>query len=119
MAARGNSPNQDLSSAVPLSEGGFPDSPDQPASLRRHSAKSRRRILTGMAARADHTSVLIRASVLLMEQKVIERDWVESMIANIYTTIDNLERYIGSGNTKYLLIAISVVILILLWRRRR
>jgi hypothetical protein len=56
---------------------------------------------------------------LLLDQKVIERDWVDSMIANFATARDRLEEYIGSGNAKYLLIALVVVILILVARRRR
>jgi hypothetical protein len=56
---------------------------------------------------------------LLLDQKVIERDWVDSMIANFAVARDRLEEYIGSGNAKYLLIAILVVILILVARRRR
>jgi hypothetical protein len=64
--------------------------------------------------------MVLHASVqLLLEQNVIERDWAASMIANLYAAIDHIEEYIGSGNTKYLLLAILVVILVLFARRRR
>jgi hypothetical protein len=72
------------------------------------------------AAASDHSDIVLRASVqLLLEQKVIERDWAASMIANLYGAIDYIEGYIGSGNTKYLLLAILVLILVLFTRRRR
>lgn len=56
---------------------------------------------------------------LLLEQKVLERDWAAQMIANLYAAIDYIEEYIGPGNAKYLLLAMLLVIIVLLARRRR
>lgn len=76
--------------------------------------------MTVVARPAHHSGMLFQASMqLLLEQKVIERDWAASMIANLYAAIDRIEEYIGSGNAKYLLLAILVLVLVLLARRRR
>ena len=61
-----------------------------------------------------HASVL-----LLLEREVIERDWVDSMIAHFAAARDRLEKYIGPRNAKYLLIGLLVVLLLMLVRRRR
>ena len=119
MAARGNPSGQDLSSAVPLS-GGRQASPVLCGISQVLRQGTPGTALASAAAASDHSDMVLRASVqLLLEQRVIERDWAASMIANLYGAIDYIEGYIGSGNTKYFLLAILVVILVLLARRRR
>ncbi len=76
--------------------------------------------MTAAALTMHARGVWFSASVLLLlEDKVIERDWVDSMIANFGFALDRLEEYIGKGNARYLLLVILALILLILARRRR
>jgi uncharacterized protein (TIGR03382 family) len=56
---------------------------------------------------------------MLLAQALVEHGLLDSMAAGIVTARDRLEIYIGRGNSTYLLIALGVVLLVLLVRRRR
>ncbi len=76
--------------------------------------------LTLVARSVHHGGVwLPESALLLLGDDVIQRDWVDSMIANFRYALDSLEEYIGKGNAKYLFIGILLVLVLILIRRRR
>jgi len=120
MAAREAPIGQDLSSGVPPSRPQFCKTAvligiSQTVCCGRGHIR-----LTAAAVPTHHKGMRFHASVpLLLDGKVVERDWVDSMIANLACARDRLEEYIGRGNAKYLLIGLLAVLLLMLVRRRR
>lgn len=56
---------------------------------------------------------------MLLAQALLEHGLLDSMAAGFAAARDRLEFYIGYGNSTYVLIALGVLLLVLVVRRRR
>ncbi len=56
---------------------------------------------------------------MFLAQTITEYGLVDSIGAGLATARDRIELYIGPGNLKYVLIALLVILVLLVTRRRR
>lgn len=55
---------------------------------------------------------------MLLAQALVERGLLDSMVSSIWSALMRVDSYIGVGNTKWVLIALAVVMVFVLKPRR-
>jgi hypothetical protein len=55
---------------------------------------------------------------MLFAQALVERGLLDSMVSSIWSALMNVEYYIGEGNSKWVLVALAVVMAVLFKSRR-
>ncbi len=56
---------------------------------------------------------------MFLAQTITEYGLVNGVVAGLAATRDRIEMYIGAGNLKFVLIALLVILVLLVTRRRR
>jgi hypothetical protein len=56
---------------------------------------------------------------MLVAQALVERGLLDSLISSIWSGLLQLEYYIGTGNTKWVLVALAIVFGYLFFKPRR
>lgn len=56
---------------------------------------------------------------MLIAQAVVEHGMLDSLAAGLSSAVDQADYYIGTGNTKWLLVGLAVVLAIVFFKPRR
>lgn len=56
---------------------------------------------------------------MLLAQAVVEHSLLDSLAAGFQTVIDQAEYYVGTGNTKWVIVALAVVLAAIFFRPSR
>jgi len=56
---------------------------------------------------------------MLLAQALVERSLLDSMVSTIWSALMQVDSYIGEGNTKWVLVALAVVLAVVFFKPRR
>jgi len=56
---------------------------------------------------------------MLIAQALVERGLLDSMVANIWSAVMDVDYYVGRGNTKWVLVALAVALAFVFRKPRR
>ena len=56
---------------------------------------------------------------MLFAQALVERGLLDSMVSSIWSALMQVDYYVGEGNTKWVLIALAVVMAVVFFKPRR
>jgi hypothetical protein len=56
---------------------------------------------------------------MLVAQALVERGLLDAMVAAIWSALTQVEYYVGTGNSKWVLIGLAVVLAVIFFKPRR